>query len=161
MVGSATSTSFASRGRSMITALPMPSETGRAVASLVITEITGVRSSAMAGCAVEEASTARAVAIANVRIRVSFAMKRFLPALFLDRLRGYAEADHVDAATLAVVRVVAALAGIDHAAQRERHRAGLSAERQRFSLARAQFERRRLADDDFLAVLVLDRKSVV
>ncbi len=47
--------------------------------------------------------------------------------------------------------------GVEQAAQRERQRSGLARQRERLGLARAQLERRGLADHHALAVLLLDR----
>src|SRR5690606_23979764 len=98
-------------------------------------------------------------AISSVRIVVWFAMKR-LPSFSLFRClgRGHAEAHDVDgAATGLIVRIGCVFFGVHDAAQRERQMTGLLAGRERFDLSRRQFERYRLADDDLLTVLVLDR----
>ena len=85
ILGSATSTSLMSRGRSITTDLPIPSGTKRELASLPTSWITGgVRESAAGARPVAANPNAMSTAISNVmRISVELPMVSFLIVLVI------------------------------------------------------------------------------
>src|SRR5262249_35519997 len=170
MLGSQTSTSLMSRGRSITTDLPPPSGRNWELASPPTTVITGVRApfpgtgGSAAGAWPVAASPKAAINATSNATRMSdvFPMSGPLIVPFSLRRgrRGDPEPHHVDAAAPpALVGRLGFVLGIeiDQAAQRERQRAELPRERERLRLARAELERGGLADDHALAVLCLDR----
>src|SRR5664279_1089262 len=78
---------------------------------------------------------------------------------FRCRRRADAKADDIDGIALARILVIGRrflLRCVGHAAQRQRQRADLLRKHQGFGLAGAEFKRGGLADDDLLAVFLLD-----
>src|SRR5262249_43970293 len=164
-LGSPTSTSLTSRGRSITTDLPIPSGTNWELASLPTTLITaapcslgiagagtaaepgagaGVRTRASAAGARPVAASPNAVINATSRaVRISDMFPMIGPLIVTSFRRGRdgdAEPHHIDAAAAAVVvrarRVLQVK--INQAAQRKRQRALLARERERLRLARAE-----------------------
>src|SRR5664279_1369719 len=150
-----------SAGRSMATDLPMPSGMKRDVASLAATWMTcvwcgsaacaafiGAKVGAMPAPASKAASD---VARINVLIAQCPAMclrspNSLIACSFRCRLRAHAKTDDVDGVFLArgVVHDIG-FRSVGDAAQRQRQRAALLRQHQRFGLARREFERRGLA----------------
>src|SRR5262249_43802786 len=162
VVGSATSTSLMSRGSSITTDLPTPSGTKREVASPATSWITGTDGSA-AGAMPAAANPSAMIAATSsvVRISVAFAIKvPLVSSRLLRRRRADAKPDHVDGAAALVGIVFGAdvrIVEVDDAAQRERQHAHELGTGERLGLIWRELERCRLADDDALAVLFLDR----
>src|SRR5437879_6471355 len=104
-LGSATSTSFTSRGRSTTMDFPMPSGTKRALASLLTSRRTGSAAS-VAGARVAAQSEDAAIAANNaVLVSVRCAIVGFLVEFLFHRCHGGdAESDQTDTAA-GVLRV--------------------------------------------------------
>src|SRR5690242_5163186 len=117
----------------------------------------GVRSSGL----IANTATAASAASAMVRISALFAMSRVLSwdSLRCDRRR-HAEPDRDDLVAARVARIcclgMLGLGGVDQAAQGERQRTGPARRRQELSLRLRHLEGRGPADDDLLAVLLLN-----
>src|SRR5581483_9860334 len=158
ILGSATSTSFTSPGRSMATDLPMPSAMKRAPASLsAICVVATYFSAAIAA----EFSAVAAPSMRSARQAMRIGAFDIIPLVpvFLSwrRHRADTEANHVDGISLALVGIVGlAFAGVGDAAQRERQRAALARNSDKLRLGGRELQHRRLADDHFLPVLLLE-----
>src|ERR1700737_4777983 len=155
ILGSATSTSLMSRGRSMTTDLPTPSGTNCEAASLATTLIAGARGSPNIGGSAAGAQPVSARPIAAIKpkssaVRISELFPISGPSLISSRRagRGHTETHHIHAATtrpfISCLGLV--LAGIDDAAQSKGECPQLSRYRERFR-PRCQLKGSRLADD--------------
>src|SRR5579875_2214506 len=144
ILGSATSTSLMSAGRSSAMDLPTPRATKCDPASLAARRAAGAGRSAAA----EETSGASAMPSIKAAAAAARVSGRVMPSLILLTPRGssrrhrlaHAEADDIHRVTARPIELAGfALADIAEAAQRERQRAGLPGKRDGFDLARRQF----------------------
>src|SRR5579875_3556298 len=161
ILGSATSTSLMSAGRSSAMDLPTPRATKCDPASLAARRAAGAGRSAAA----EETSGASAMPSISAQSVAARASGTVMPSLIRRDPRGssrrhrlaHAETHHVHRVAARLVELAgSAFADIAEAAQRERQRAGLPRQGDGLDLARRQLERGRLAHDDLLAVFLLE-----
>src|SRR5262249_15283895 len=148
-------------GKSIATDLPTPNAMNRAVASPAATCTTGIfpRTSAdIAGSIGVAPADIRSALSVAVRISVLFAIAPLSPNQSARRGRvAHTEPDNVDvAARFRFFCCLLVASTIGDAAQRQRQRAELLRQRERFRLTGHKLECCSLADDDLLAVFLFD-----
>src|SRR3954451_13616485 len=165
VVGSATSTSLTSRGRSTTTDFPMPSGTNRELASLLTRRMMGATASAASmrvGAVIQDAATTAANKAVRVCVRCAIVVS-LIGSLSNGCHGGDAKADQVDVAP----RVLCVIGDdlfddlfafeIHDAAKRQDELSHELGTCQRFSLGGRNFDRCGSADDNALTVLFFDR----
>src|SRR5271154_2491071 len=160
ILGSATSTSLMSRGRSMTTDLLRPSATDCDPISLAVTLMDCVGGSFSANSAAIARGTIHDATIRTAKLatRTDVIFVTVIPSV-RSATRSqctHPEAHRIDGALLVVVAAFRRALRVEDAAQRERNRAELLRQLKRLGLLFGQFQRRGLADHGFGPGLFVD-----